>query len=62
MSGLITLVNDNHVDSYLKEMFCVCILCILWFDFKQSTQNCKVPAENVYHALLFSVLLGERDD
>ena len=35
-SGLITLVNGNHVANYLKEFFCV---CMLWIDCKQSTQK-----------------------
>ena len=34
--GLVTLVNDNHVDSYLRGNVGV---CILWLSCKQSTQK-----------------------
>ena len=38
-SSLITLVNDNHVDNYLKEILAFFLL--LWLDCKQSTQREK---------------------
>ena len=44
-SGLITLVNDNHVDNYLKEIlaffFFFFFFFLLWLDCKQSTQRGK---------------------
>ena len=36
MPGLISLVNDDHMDNYLKEI----LVYYLGLDYKRSTQKC----------------------
>ena len=49
--GLISLVNDNHVDNFLKEIL---VYVLLWLDCKQSTQ--KFVPKLLSHSLIISVL------
>ena len=41
MHGLISLVNDNHVDNNLMDFFCVCVLNLDCKQSTQKTQRCK---------------------
>ena len=49
--GWISLVNAIHVDNYLKEIFCV---CILWLDCKQSTPKYSTWYSSVTDTVLSS--------